>query len=183
MAAGRSPLHHPAPPSITPLPIRAPVTTARARNADEFKGWGHRGGAGCRAPCPLPAERWVGGAPAGDTAWRLEKEPCRAGPFTACRVISPSPPCRRSPRPCLHQGSPQRAAAWDREETAGPAWRGSEQCGDPRALAPPLPPGERGIGCSPPPSSSNQVPASRPSCRVFGFSGLLLLLCSLMASL
>lgn len=62
-------------PFITPLPIRAPVTTARARNADEFKGWGHRGALAVgAAPLYLPAEPWVGGSQAGDTARR--RGPC-----------------------------------------------------------------------------------------------------------
>lgn len=131
MAAGRSP------PSVTPLPIRAPGTTAGARNADELKGWGHRGAlaVGSAPPSPplpsLPAETWVGGARAGDTATKARplrsdgREPSRGGPLAACRVISPSPLCRRSPRPCLHRGSPQRAAARGREETAGPARSGA----------------------------------------------------------
>lgn len=54
------------PPSITPLPIRTPVTTTRAPNADDFKGWGHRGA----APLSLSAGPWEGGARAGDTARR-----------------------------------------------------------------------------------------------------------------
>lgn len=63
------------PPFITPLPIRAPVTTARARNADEFKGWGHRGALAMgAAPLYLPAGPWVGGSQAGDIARR--RGPC-----------------------------------------------------------------------------------------------------------
>lgn len=160
-------------PFITPLPIRAPVTTARARNADEFKGWGHRGALAMgAAPLYLPAEPWVGGlsgwghSPEARPLRRDEREPSRISPIAACRVSHLH--CRAGGtrgHVCTGEvhGEPQR---WTKGRLRG--WHGARVSGaGARGLWLLLfLPGSAGLAALLAPSSSNQVPASRPFCRL-----------------
>lgn len=132
------------------------------------------------APRYLPAEPWVGGlsgwghSPEARPLRRDEREPSRISPIAACRVSHLH--CRAGGargHVCTGEvhGGPQR---WTKGRLRG--WHGARVSGaGARGLWLLLfLPGSAGLAALLAPSSSNQVPASRPFCRLFGFSRLLL---------